>query len=107
MVLHLGIAIVTTQFTLRVFMAKVSPGTTYPPTLNTIINTTQSCELLQKFQGLLTVSQLNMPKQSVLLSIKVEMSQIKQHVLSKFIVYLLEGLIVSVKSVIKGMESHS
>jgi CHAT domain-containing protein len=79
----------------------------YTPTLNAIINATQSGELLRKFQGLLAVSQPNTPGQSVLPNTQVEVNQIKQCALGKFIVYPLEGLVASVKSVIEGMESHS
>ncbi|KIM74180.1 hypothetical protein PILCRDRAFT_80299 [Piloderma croceum F 1598] len=79
----------------------------YTPTLNAIINATQSRELLQKFQGLLVVSQPNTPEQSPLPNTTVEMTHIKQHALDKFVVYPLEGSVASVKSVIEGMESHS
>ncbi|KIM88292.1 hypothetical protein PILCRDRAFT_771082 [Piloderma croceum F 1598] len=79
----------------------------YTPTLNAIINATQSRELLRKFQGLLAVSQPNTPEQSPLPNTTVEMTHIKQHALNKFVVYPLEGSVASMKSVIKGMESHS
>jgi CHAT domain-containing protein len=79
----------------------------YTPTLNALINATQSRELLWKFQGLLAVSQPNTPEQSQLPNTTVEMTHIKQHALDKFVVYPLEGSVASVKSVIEGMESHS
>jgi CHAT domain-containing protein len=79
----------------------------YTPTLNAIINATQSCETLHKFRGLLAVCQPNTPGQSALPHTKVEVTQIKQHALGKFIVYPLEGSVALVKSVIEGMESHS
>ena len=79
----------------------------YTPTLNAIINATQSRELLRKFQGLLAVSQPNTPEHTLLPNTTVEMTHIKQHALGKFAVYPLEGSAASVKCVIKGMESHS
>ncbi|KIM85774.1 hypothetical protein PILCRDRAFT_776987 [Piloderma croceum F 1598] len=79
----------------------------YTPTLNAIINATQSRELLQKFQGLLAISLPNTPKQSLLPNTTMEMTHIKHHALDKFVVYPLEGSVASVKSVIEGMESRS
>jgi CHAT domain-containing protein len=79
----------------------------YTPTLNAIINATQSREMLRKFGGLLAVSQPNTPELSPLPNTAAEMTHIKQHALDKFVVYPLEGPVASVKSVIEGMESYN
>jgi CHAT domain-containing protein len=62
--------------------------------------------MLQKFQGLLAVSQANTPGQSPLPNTKVEVSQIRQQA-HDLVVHSLDGQEASVKRVIEGMESHS
>src|ERR1700733_7256047 len=79
----------------------------YTPTLNVIINATQSREMLRKFRGLLAMCQPNTPGQSELPNTKVEVTKIQQHALDKFVIYPLEGSVASVKNVVEGMESHS
>jgi CHAT domain-containing protein len=78
----------------------------YTPTLNALINATDSHKVQHKFRGLLAVSQPDTPEQSPLPNTTVELEKIKGRAL-KFGFHPLEGPAASVKSVITGMESHS
>ena len=78
----------------------------YTPTLNALINASESHKTGRKFQGLLAVSQPNAPGQFPLPNTKVELAEIQKRA-GKFIVDVLEGPAASVVSVLDAMGTHS